>query len=311
MTQREKTLAIAVGSLVGVWLAWQGWQRYTGAVDARRSARDAAMLRLVDANNASLKARASLEDLSAWQERSLPADPQVAKSDYRAWLVERLGAAGLDFSDVRLTGARTRGEAYTALSYSTQADGTLAEVTRFLHDFYSTPTLHKATLLKLTPLEGRDQLRMALTVEALIVHGAVRESGLPKGDSGRLARGDAGAYLDHIQGRNLFAEYTPPPPPRPERPRERVVVAPPAPPPFDDAKHAYLTGIVQAGRGLQAWITVRTSGEVLRLGAGDTFSVGQLSGAVTAVTAREVLFEADGATRRLKLGGSLSDAQAD
>jgi len=87
----------------------------------------------------------------------------------------------------------------------------------------------------------------------------------------------------------------------------KIVVVEPAPPPpepvasverpkltFDDAKHTYVSGITSNARGQwELWLTVRTTGQVLRLKQGDRISVGSVQGVVSRISERDVVVETD------------------
>lgn len=311
MTQRERNLALAVVAIIvgyGGWLGYGSWQK---AYDDRVDAKTTAEIALADAQLREAMAVASTETLEIWQEKSLPSNSQVAQSQYRAWLVDQFEAANLEFETIRLVSSRPRGDAYTALTFTSDAEGDLAGVTRFLHAFYSTPTAHKLTQLKLMPMEPKGRLRMTIAVEALIVDGTVRETGLPDAEANRLALNSVDDYLASIGDRNLFVEYTPPPPPAPPKVEPKIVEKPPAPPKpkFDEAEQAYLTAVVQSGDRLQAWITVRTKGESLRLFAGDPVKVGLLEGVIESVSQREIVIKTEDASTAVSLGKHLREGR--
>jgi len=307
MTQREKNLGLAVALLLLLSGGWWAWGKYQSAIESRQAQLDDAKQSLLDKQLDQRMAMATLKQLEQFQSRSLPADPQVAQLEYRAWIIEQLEQAGLNFDDVTLTENRANGDAYRTLAYSTQATGDLSEVTRFLHAFYDSSLLHKMTSLKLIPTAG-DNLNVAFTVEALAVNGSVRESGMPPAGSGRPALGDADAYLASIVERDLFTRYTPPRPPRPPRPPQQVERKPPPPKPkFDDAEHAYVTALVGAGDAWQAWVTVRTTGERLELTAGDAVEVGLLKGTVESVDARRIVVRSGDQLLATPLGSHLRE----
>lgn len=305
MTQREKNLASVIAILVVGWGGWLLWGKYSGVRDSSRANRTQAEVALHDTQMREQMMKMALPDLDGFQQQSLPADPQVAKSVYRSWLIEKLRDAKLDFEDVTLTQTRPRGDAYTTLGYTTTAEGDLASVTKFLHSFYNAPLLHKLTTLKLLP-KSSSRLQITFAAEALIVNGTVRKEGLPEGDSGRLTEGNVEEYVSAINDRNLFVKYTPPAPPKPKVKPKPVVKAPPKPK-FDDSAHAYLTAVVGAGDRMQAWITVRTTGEVLRLYEGDTFEVGLMSGTIESVSPRQIVVKTDEESFITSLGTHLRD----
>lgn len=312
MNQREKLLAGGVVLLLAGWGASGLWQRYQSAVDGRSDALLDIRTQVERAKLEAHIARSAAKDLERYQELSLPSDRNVAQSEYRDWLIDRLEGAGLAMDDVKAIGASGRqGDAFESLTFTAVASGTLESLTKFLDGFHRSGQLHKITALKLKPTPEGTELDINLTIQALIVPGVTRRAELATGDAERLTLADTDAYVKSIVGRNIFERYSPPPPPTPPRPAVVRSPGPPPPPKFDDARHAYVTGIVSGGEGLQAWITVRTTGKVLRLKAGEKFSVGQMTGAVESVTSTELVVLCGEDRVRLKLGQPLRGEQDD
>jgi len=79
-------------------------------------------------------------------------------------------------------------------------------------------------------------------------------------------------------------------------------------PEFDEAKFTFLTGTVAVGGQPKAWLNNRPKNQQLRLGPGDTFSVGTLKGKVVDVKDREVILEIEGDRRVLSIGQPLAEA---
>jgi hypothetical protein len=106
-------------------------------------------------------------------------------------------------------------------------------------------------------------------------------------------------YHDSIVDRNIFAVYTPPKPPE-----ERDVVINDRPPPFDHAKHARATAIVEWNETPQVWILVETTGDRHRLFEGESFKIDDLSVKILKIDSgnRTVVYEADGEQYMVKLG---------
>jgi hypothetical protein len=295
MTKREQTLLAGVVGIVGLWGVWSGWQRFQDAQSDRQARLENARQAVADAQLEQSKAQATLRQLEAWQAESLPTDIDQAQSEYRAWLIAQGEAAGLQLDDVKLAGSQSRGDAYSAISYTAEAQGDLSQLAKFLHRFYSAGALHKLTKLQITRLGGSQQIKASLGIEALSVRGATRDAGMP--EVVPLASGDEAKYVGDLSSRNLFAKYVPPAPPKPPEPKV-VKKDPPPPPKFDDAEHAYLTGIVQD----QAWIHVRTKDETLRLKAGDKLQVGLLEGDIVSVEQRAITYKTSEGTFSVSLG---------
>ncbi|MEQ8848736.1 hypothetical protein [Botrimarina sp.] len=297
MNQRERFLVGVVVSIVVLWLGWQGWQSYQGAYDRRVSTVDQLEEALYDQELEVLRGREARERLELLQTRSLPADADVARSAYADWLKDTIRESGLELDSVRGVATRRFDDAATELTFNAVASGPPEAVVRFLDAYYRLGVLHQLTNLQLRPADdtGERWRVVSLTSAALVVDGASREAGLPEEprEPPRLRLAEAAAYAERIGARNLFARYTPPPPPRPDPQPVARSEPRPEPPPFDDAKHAKLTGIVRDGAELQAWVLVRTTGEQLRLKAGDKLEVGSLTGTVKSVGPREMTVESE------------------
>jgi hypothetical protein len=314
MTTRERNLAIALGATAGLWLTWSGVKQYQATIASRQARLVAAEDNASQAELEELKARSSLKRLAKLRDRSLPADVDVARSVYTAWLVNAVAESGMELGDVQLAGERGRPGAYRSLSFNLDATGSLESLARLLDAYYRQPVLHQLAKLQVNPVAGSaDRLRVSLTSVALVVEGAKQKDSLPEppaaGDDGpqRLRLATADEYAKRLTDRAPFASYVPPPPPAPPAPPrvEKPVVARPKPPAFDDARHAYVTGIVDTGGRLEAWINVRTTGEVLRVHATDPLKVGELDARVVEVLPRELVIESNGEKRTVTLGDPL------
>lgn len=307
MTQREKNLAITVALLIvgyGAWLGWDWWQQ---AIASRQRDLTSAELALADSQLRESQARAALRQIENYRNRSLPSDPATAQSQYRDWLVKQFAESGLAVTNLnRITAPTRRANAYTTMTFKAAAEGELRSVAKFLYAFYHNRATHKITQLKLTPTDPPTRLRVDADIEAIVVDGTSRQSDLPRGDSQRLHQGSVENYLASITGRNLFVEYTPPPPPKPPVVKQVVKQKKPVKPaPFDDSAQARFTAAVGSGTSMQAWVLVLTTGESLRLSAGDELKVGLLDARVIEIGARKLIYEADDKQIEVPLGSFL------
>jgi hypothetical protein len=95
-----------------------------------------------------------------------------------------------------------------------------------------------------------------------------------------------------------------PPPPEPPKVAERPKLS------FDDAEHAYVSGITSDASGRrELWLTIRTTGEILRLKEGDRVSVGSIEGLVRRITDKDVLVETEERKLRVSMGQHLLEGQ--
>lgn len=315
MNQREKALLGVIVGIAALWGLWKGYSAYESGYDRRVAAVRRMDDELFDQQMEARRAREALQRLETYQQQSLPTDPDVARSVYSAWLIETIQDSGLELASVKWASTRPYQDAATALTFTAGASGPPEAVARWLDAYHRLDVIHQLTNLQLRPAdEDGGTWNLSLTSVAMVVAGADREGGLPEEprSPSRLRLDAADDYAASFAGRNLFAAYTPPPPPKPER-TEVVRAAPkpkPSPPPFDDAEHASLSGIVGTGERLEAWVVVRTTGETLRLHDGDPLDVGLLKGKVLSVNPDEIVVEAeDGFSWSATLGDKLREAE--
>ncbi|HEX5471746.1 MAG TPA: hypothetical protein VFW73_07650 [Lacipirellulaceae bacterium] len=302
MNQREKLLALAVGALAVLWAGNYYFGLYTHALHARQAQRDAAETRLQAAENKVRTGRNAVKQMEAWNKRSLPADKDKALSIYKAWLLGKAKDAGLVVKDINpLTATATNSNAFTAIKYNMAANGSLSSVTGMLYELYRSPQLQQITRLQLTRPTGASDLSISMDVEALSLRGAVATDKLPEGDSKRLKLASAEDYKKSLAERDLVSAYMPPRPPSPVREHHE----PPPKPKFDDSEFAMFSGVVSSGKGMQAWILVRTTGETLHLVAGDDVKVGALEGKIVSVEPRSLVYSTGDKKFRVALGDSL------
>ena len=302
--RREKILALVTGVLllvvVGHFLfsAWGG----LFAIQELHTLRDS-LVEEVNQKQARVRKGRELDSrLDQWQRRSLPADPQVARSTYKNWLWE-LSRANLRGAKVDSNEGRQLGDIYHKLTFSVRGQATIDQLTEFLYKFHSAGHLHQIRSLSIQPIEGSKNLDLKISVEALSLPGADHRDRLPEEPSERLAVSDLAEYREVIAQRDVFAPYVAPRPPAPTRPREQP--REPGPPPFDPSKHAYLTAIVRVDDQPQAWLLARTTGEKFRLCEGDAFQVGPLRGTVVRIGRRDAEIEIDGQRWLLPIGDNL------
>ncbi|HTN75304.1 MAG TPA: cadherin repeat domain-containing protein, partial [Pirellulaceae bacterium] len=89
----------------------------------------------------------------------------------------------------------------------------------------------------------------------------------------------------------------------------------PKPPAFDTAKFTYLTGIIGTADSTdgtenesEAWLQIRTTGQMLKLHVGDKFDVGTLQGTIREIGAQEIQVEtADGKRLLISIGENLRE----
>jgi hypothetical protein len=302
MNQREKILAGVVLAMVALLGGNALYGRYQKALDARRTSVIDAKTRLAEATATLAMGRSAVNKMERWQERSLPSDREKALTLYKAWLLTKAKAAGLAVNDIKLAPRTTASTAFEAIGYQMEATGTLSSVISMLYEFYHSPQLQQVTRLRLNRPPGAAQLQITLEVEALCLPGAIATDSLPEGDSKQLKLASVADYQKSLGERDLATVYTPPRPPGPPPVARKD---PPAPPKFDESELAYFTAAVSSGKGMQAWINVRSTGETMHLVAGDAVKVGALDGQIESIEARSLVLKSGDKKYRVALGQSL------
>ena len=249
------------------------------------------------------KGRDAVQQMEAWQQRSLPADREKALSLYKAWLLAKAKEAGL---------ARQRHQACAAndrvhrVQRDRLPDGgdRLAVVGRFdALRVLSQPAA--AADHAVAAARGRPERRSCKSrwmSKRSACPARLPPTRCPKAiRSGSSWRASA-EYQKSLGERDLVTVYTPPRPPGPP-PAERK--DPPPPPSSMKRSWRYFSGTVSSGKGLQAWINVRSTGETLHLMAGDAVKVGALEGQIESIEARSLVLKTGDKKFRVALGQSL------
>jgi len=286
---RQKILVVILALMLlyfgGEWL----WRKAVQAPLETRQARAERLEKEIAARDKELaEARKAAKELARWEEQSLPSDPQVARSLYRAWLLQLVGKVGFVNRNVEAGEPVDRRGLYESITFSVQGRATLEQLTRFLYEFYRAGHLHQIRSVGITPLADKGQLDLSLVIEALVLPLKEEKDQLSRSTSDRLAWEKIDDYAV-IPRRNLFGVTG------------RT---------SDPIDFAYLTAIQYVNGRPEVWLTLRTEDKVVKIKPGGSFQVGQLAGRVIEVEGDEVVIEADGQRWLLSLGESLAEAFA-
>jgi hypothetical protein len=210
MNQREKMLLLVVGVLVLATVATFGIRRVVSQFAERRETIELLQDEIHDKEMTERRGQQARRVLTNYEDRSLPQNPLLASSRYRAWLYEWAKEAGINEANVRYNFGRRQGDAYNEWTFSVNCEGDLQQLTELLYRFYSTDYLHRIKRLTAKPLGG-NRLSLAFNIEALSLPGAEAEKQLGEMPSDRLAFADVQDYLDVIVARNPYAPANKPP----------------------------------------------------------------------------------------------------
>lgn len=149
--------------------------------------------------------------LKSLENRSLPYDPEMARSAYQNWLTKLVASNDLAQSSVdvampisvTITENGKKKEAYKRYAFTVNGAGRLEQATRFLFDFYQGGHLQKINSLSLTPASG-GQFSMTITGEAIGVPTCDRKSELSTASAMRPEQDDFDVYAKIVR-RNIFS----------------------------------------------------------------------------------------------------------
>jgi hypothetical protein len=93
-----------------------------------------------------------------------------------------------------------------------------------------------------------------------------------------------------------------PPPPKEEEPEPRR-------PQFDEAKHAYLSAVVENDGEMQLWVHIRTTGKIIKLVKGDEIKIGTVEGRLNDIQLKWVEIETEKGPFVVQTGQPLSTGE--
>lgn len=204
MSSRERILALSVGSAVGLLVAFWCWSTISGMYKFRATE--------IEKVEQSLAAERRLERqtldasfrMKNYQERSLPRNASVARSLYQAWLIELFEKSGMGQPVVTTGKSKEEKKLYSSQLFTLNAKGTLPQVVKLLHGFYSADYMHRLAKLSITPIKDSKSLQVSMDVEALSLELGPATAVLQERPSSRLALAKQEDYVRIIAERNIF-----------------------------------------------------------------------------------------------------------
>lgn len=290
MTQYRKFILLGILGLMVLYFAcdWL-WRNVIDApLAARRSLMEKLQKDIKVREQMLARARSDRALVMAWEARSLPANPEVARSLYQGWLLELISHVGFTSPSVNSGSASGRPGLYQAVSFSVRARGTLAQLTKFLFEFYNAGHLHQIRSLGITPIPRTNQLDLSMTIEGLILPSSSRRDQLSGLRYNRLAFSSLDDYRV-IADRNFFSAGADA---------------------ADPTDFTFLTAVNYVDRQPEAWFTLRAEDKVLKLHRGDPIEVGQFRGTIAEVEDSDVVVESEGQRWLLTVGDALAQAFA-
>lgn len=209
---RERMLMVVVGAVGGLIAVFFVYSWVHGQFDRRTQeiARLTDEIKKFDRQVA--LGRAAARKVTQYEERSLPANAEIARIRYQTWLVNEMESAGLIEPDVRAVSSQGGDkDLFVKQTIAVEASGTLPQVVELLYAFYRVDWLHRITQLKLRPLKESKLIEVTMHIETLSLKKATHVEKLEPRPSQRLELANRDAYYDAIVGRNVFGPRNNPP----------------------------------------------------------------------------------------------------
>jgi hypothetical protein len=297
MTSTTKWLlagAALVFGLYGLDSTYRGWIEQPTIVAGKKI--EKLQSEIEDAEFLQRKSRKAARSMEVLEGRSLPSDPDLARSKYREWLLSMIQQH--DFQDASVdagipvavevkarVGKSKRKSIGYRIPFSLRSRATLAQWTAWMQQFEQAPHLHKIISLSITPLGNGSELNLQMELEAIALDSATQEEELSDWIPDPQVAPPPTASLAIVQ-RNLFATG------------------------FSKSLQALRLKAITTDRkgSLEAWFSGKEGASTTPYKAPSEVPVPLHQLQLTEIAADHVQIQIDGQSVRLNLGQSIADA---
>ena len=205
MTKRERLLAIAVGSMFGVVGVLYLINSITGAFDDRSTQLLEQESTLAQQKRDIMFGKEAARKLAAIEEKSLPADVQVARTAYQGWLL-RLADETVKLEQVQVTPQQSHPYPglYSEHRFLVSAYGDMEQVVDFMVRFHQTDYMHRLGQVVLNPVKESNLIKITMRADCLSLESSTNASLPDRAAVDKLAR-EREEYVEMIAHRNPFA----------------------------------------------------------------------------------------------------------
>ncbi len=237
------------------------------------------------------ESRNASKQTAEWLKQSLPADPEVARTVYRSWLLNlvkshKLRNATVDSGSPSTRRSKDNKILFRSLPFSVRCRGALGEFNGFLFQFSKAAHLHQISSLTLNPVAGTGQFDISIGIETLLLAGRKGDS-LNSESSKLLASADLDDY-DTIVKDNIFGVGI-----------DKT----------DPMQHTIVSAITFSNGSPLVWITELLSSRTTQVGLNTDFDTIAMRGRVVEVREQDVVIESSGERMLYSLGKPFSEAR--
>lgn len=157
MTPLEKKLCIVVGSMLPIVLLFVGFFWFMDSYDANNRKIDDLMAQIEEQEDKQQRGVKASDRRGYYRITSLPAKTSRARSVYKTWLDDVIKKeCGMTYNGVRFKEAGALQYERDSIGirnvFSIRPKGTLEQLTKFLHTFYSADQMHRINKLSIKPI---------------------------------------------------------------------------------------------------------------------------------------------------------------
>lgn len=219
LSSREKVLGICVLGLFVVGGLFVAFTSFMSTYSARRSELISLQDQVSSMENDKIRFKRADQRKKVYQAMSLNPTVAEARSEYGTWLQKLAQSTfkrkvNLSSSSPLPVTIKDK-EVYSECSYDITPEGNLAQLTEFLHKFYSTSYLHRIDNLTIGKVDvgrnpqmasrkNKDALKFTIKVKALSLPDGIKGHPVDEDPRYRLAHGEYKTYFNKILGRNVF-----------------------------------------------------------------------------------------------------------
>jgi len=211
MTPREKKLAALTGIMVLMLCGFFVWNQVSTQLKQRHNAITSLDLEIAGKQLILKKGRQATTRLAEYEQRSLPADREVARSIYQDWLLDLAKQVNLEEANVKAPGDYTNEGVFYRLTFNVSGIGHLDQIVAMIQRIYEFDHLHLIRRLTIVPIKDGRKLELAFSIEAAVLPGSVNQGQLTTLMNPWLANGDSHNLIEKITSRNIFAPPNHPP----------------------------------------------------------------------------------------------------
>ena len=312
MNQRERMMAIGLGSILGAWLLW-GFVR-SRLIEPLQS-RDTQIIGLQgeveQKRRALMVAQHAATELSLWRQVALPADESVAQTLYLDELRKMLTESGMDRPSLRPGRSIKRGEIFSRIPVNIDVRCNLAELTSFLKKFEYSPYLHQIRRLRLQPVLKDDMIvdfEVSLAIEAVSMVDSFSKDSLPKPDNAKIAYGERPPRQD--QDFSLFAKKNPFQPTEVVNAKKEAPKTDAAKGGSDETRDHYISATLFVDGKWEIWLTNKSDKSRKVVREGEKFEVGGMSAEIVRIEGNAVVLKVGDKLGTVRIGNNLASWKA-